>query len=134
MREIHGLDEPPVVLRALDPETQTPGFWDRNHGHIMEQAAGRLAARRARAVSMGDVLMSWSRLLIPSVAMAAGVLAFSLLSSVSGDDPAQLFGVEDMLHEAWSQGSTLPVVDVSVPQWEEAFVFAVERGPVERRR
>jgi hypothetical protein len=134
MKEFHGVDGPPVVLRALDPETAEPGFWEHNHRRIMERASGRLAIRRARAESMGEVLMSWSRLLIPTAAMAAGVLGFFLLGSATGDDLVPLFGVEDVLHEAWVQGSTLPVVNASDPRADEAFVFAVERVSMERLR
>ena len=123
--------EPPVVLRALDPETWDPGFWDRHHGAIMEQAAPRLAARRARSESMGDVLLSWSRLLVPSMAMAAGILGFLLLTPGLEEEGGVMFGVEDMLQEAWIQGSGLPVLSEMDRVGEDTFVFAVERVSME---
>lgn len=134
MKDSQHSNDPPVVLRAIDPATVDPDFWNRNHQRIMERAASRLADRRARNESVGDVLMSWSRLLVPSAAMAAGVLGFFLLGHAMDEDHGPLFGVEDVLHEAWVQGSALPVLNLAEPGVDDAFVFAVERLSMERVR
>jgi hypothetical protein len=80
-----------------------------------------------------DVLLSWSRLLVPSVAMAAGILGFLLLAPGVQKEEGGLFGVEEMLQDAWVQGSGLPVLSGLERLSDDAFVFAVERISMEVR-
>lgn len=83
MRLDDGLGQDPELaawLRSLDPGTEDPNYWLRFRSWVMETAAPELARRRLVAdVTVGDVLQSWSRTLVPTALLAAAVAGLALL-------------------------------------------------------
>lgn len=60
------------ALSALDPETYDSNYWFRFRGWVVSSAAGALARRRIPAeLTIGDVLTSWARMVVPTAAVAA---------------------------------------------------------------
>jgi hypothetical protein len=67
-------------LRTLDPAGEDVGYWLRFRDWVVESAAPELARRRMLAqVTMGEVLRSWSRTLVPTALLAAAVAGLALL-------------------------------------------------------
>jgi hypothetical protein len=85
------------ALAALDPATEDPNYWFRFRGWVMTGAGGELARRRLMAeLTVGDVLNSWSRTVVPTALLAAAMAGIMLVRS--GDDPtARHIGVEELL-------------------------------------
>jgi hypothetical protein len=68
------------ALSALDPATEDPNYWFRFRGWVMSGAARELARRRLMAdLTVGDVLTSWARTVVPTAVAAAAVAAFVLV-------------------------------------------------------
>lgn len=91
--------EPHVPLGEMDPGRHDPGYWARFHARVIE-AAGPALRRRAELsrITMGDVLLSWSRLLVPGTLVAAAAAGVLLLVPDLAEEPAPLLGFEEILH------------------------------------
>jgi hypothetical protein len=89
--------EPKLPLDELDPGSRDPRYWDRFHRTVMSAAAPGLAQRAARGPSLEDVLLSWSRLLVPTAVAAAALAGLFLVSEPGTGEPIVLAGVEEML-------------------------------------
>lgn len=78
-----GLEQDMILaeaLSALDPETYDPNYWFRFRGWVVSSAAGALARRRIPVeLTIGDVLTSWARMVVPTAAVAAAVAAVVLV-------------------------------------------------------
>ena len=75
-------------LAKLDPGSTEPGYWLRFHRDVMARAAGALAQRRLVArVTVADIVTSWSRMIVPTAALAAAMAGVMLLRS-SPEEPA----------------------------------------------
>lgn len=62
-------------LERLDPAVVDPAYWERFQARVMQRARPALAQRRREAmVTVGQVLHSWSRAVVP-MAMAATLMA-----------------------------------------------------------
>lgn len=87
------------ALRSLDPAGSDTTYWFRFHHRVMEMARGELARRRMMAeVTVGDVVASWGRALVPGAALAAMIAAFLMLQARAV--PVQTpVAVEDLLAE-----------------------------------
>lgn len=73
------------ALGSLDPANVDPNYWFRFHGQVMAGAGSELARRRMMAkLTVGDVLASWSRTLVPTALLAAAVAALILIRTGSG--------------------------------------------------
>ena len=87
------------ALRSLDPATDDPHYWLRFQSWVMAEAAPELARRRMiMELTVEDVLVSWSRAVLP-VAMAAAVAAIAFIRSPQAEVPvvATAVGVEELL-------------------------------------
>ena len=85
------------ALQSLDPATEDPNYWFRFRGWVMSGAARELAQRRLMAeLTIGEVMTSWARALVPTAALAAAVAAFVLLRAGT-PVPAQYVGLEELL-------------------------------------
>lgn len=72
------------TLSSLDPASVDPNYWFRFHGRVMAGAGTELARRRMMAgLTVGDVLASWSRTLVPTAMLAAAVAALMLIRTGS---------------------------------------------------
>lgn len=73
------------TLGSLDPANVEPNYWFRFHGRVMAGAGTELARRRMMAgLTVGEVLASWSRTLVPTAMLAAAVATLILIRTGSG--------------------------------------------------
>ena len=95
------------ALELLDPERSDPGYWMRFRSRVMRLAGPELARRRLMGEpSLPDVVMSWSRAVVPAAMLAAALAGIVLLRDHAVPQPATV-GVEELL-VAGVQGSTIP--------------------------
>lgn len=84
------------ALGSLDPASVDPNYWFRFHGQVMAGADRELARRRMMTrLTVGDVLASWSRTLVPTALLAAAVATLILIRTGSGslESPASADGL-----------------------------------------
>lgn len=84
------------TLGSLDPANVDPNYWFRFHGRVMAGAGTELARRRMMAgLTVGEVLASWSRTLVPTAMLAAAVATLILIRTGSGalESPATADGL-----------------------------------------
>lgn len=88
------------ALQVLDPASDDPNYWLRFRSWVMTEAADELARRRmVVALTVEDVLVSWSRAVLP-VAMAAAVAAIAFIRTPQAPiqaPEATAVGVEELL-------------------------------------
>ncbi len=104
IHEFDGADEPGLdrelraALSVLDPESRDPNYWLRFRWWVMSGAAGELARRRqAVSLTVGDVLESWARALLPTAALVAAVASMLLLRAEEPSNDFQPLVVEELL-------------------------------------
>jgi hypothetical protein len=82
---------------ALDPAMYDPNYWLRFRGWVMSNAATELGRRRLMTrLTVGDVMRSWARALVPTAVLAAaiaGVLTIRPPAVIQ----AQPIGLEEQL-------------------------------------
>ncbi len=109
------------ALQLIDPSSRDPNYWMRFRSWVMTGAAMELARRRVVArLTVGDVVNSWARALVPTALLAA-VLAGVLLWRSGMPVP---MSVEELLVSE-IEGETIPVL-ASPARAREAVIFAVE--------
>lgn len=103
MSELHDRSD----LTPLDPGFRDRGYWIRFHAGVMARAQEELSRRRrAREMSVPEVVFQWRRTLVPATLLAAALAGILLL----GEGPE-------------AQGFT-PVA------LEEALVVGLEGDPI----
>jgi hypothetical protein len=109
---------------SLDPASIDPNYWLRLRGWVMTGAARELARRRLMAqLTVGDVLTSWARTVVPTAVLAAALAGLLMLRST---EPAgtDFIGLEELLVSE-IPGETVPVL--LTPEGTEGVVaFAAE--------
>jgi hypothetical protein len=97
------------ALSVLDPARGDPNYWLRFRSWVMGGASRDLARRRLLArLTVGDVLQSWARALVPTAVLTA--LAAGVLLARSGAFAApQPMGVEELLVSE-IEGETIPMM------------------------
>jgi hypothetical protein len=109
------------ALFHLDPASQDPKYWLRFRTWVVNGASLELARRRMIAqMTVGDVVHSWARALVPTALLAAA-LAGILLWRVGSVQPMT---VEELLVSE-IQGETIPMM-ASPARSFEAVTFASE--------
>jgi hypothetical protein len=109
------------ALLLIDPASQDPKYWLRFRTWVMNGATLELARRRMVAqLTVGDVVHSWARALVPTALLAA-VLAGVMLWRVGSVPPMT---VEELLVSE-IQGETIPMM-ASPARTFEAVSFASE--------
>lgn len=117
-----------ALLRVMDPEHDSPGYWNRFREAVVERAAFELARRRSIArESVAAVLSGWSRSLIPVAAAAAVAAAFLVGSEVrhAGDAEPPL-ALEDVLAGEVEDGTPPAAIAGPAPANPVAFMALVE--------
>lgn len=106
------------ALSSLDPASRDPNYWLRFRWWVVSAAAAELARRRRQArLTVGDVLESWARALVPTAALVAALAGMLLMRSQTPVEWPPI-SVEDlMLSEV--EGNAIPI-DVA------ALTFAAE--------
>ena len=108
------------ALDVLDPAHEDANYWFRFRGWVMSEAARELARRRLIVeLTVGDVLTSWARTVVPTALLAAAMAGLMLMRTgdVSTQHP---IGVEELLVSEISS-ETVPVL---LSRDEPAFVVA----------
>jgi hypothetical protein len=97
-------------LESLDPGRGVPGYWEWFQARVMEEA-GPVLDRRLREAhpSVGQLVLSWGRFVVPS-ALAAATVAWMVASH---SPPASV------IHDAETRV-------ISADPWSDAFPVAVE--------
>jgi hypothetical protein len=109
------------ALFHIDPASEDPKYWLRFRTWVMNGATLELARRRMiTQMTVGDVVHSWARALVPTALLAA-VLAGILLWRVGSVLPMT---VEELLISE-IQGETIPMM-ASPARSFEAVTFASE--------
>ena len=97
------------ALRSLDPATQDPNYWFRFRGWVMTRATPELVRRRVIAgLTVGDVMSSWARAVVPTAVLAAALAGILLMRAEAGTDP-QPMGLEELLVSE-IPGETVPLL------------------------
>jgi len=106
------------ALSSLDPVNRDPNYWLRFRWWVVTAAAAELGRRRRQArLTVGDVLESWARALVPTAALVAALAGMLLMRSQPTVEWPPI-SVEDlMLSEV--EGNAIPI-DVA------ALTFAAE--------
>ena len=114
-----------IHIRDLDPAVADPGYWDRFRSRIMSRVVAELARRRTARTTVGDVLESWSRTLVP-LAAAAAAAALVMLWKGPTDDAPLTMEIEEAL--TWDlEDEVLPtLLGTEGPGEASAFIFASE--------
>ena len=85
------------ALDVLDPAHRDPNYWLRFRGWVLTGAARELARRRLIAeLTVGDVLASWARAVVPTAVLAA-VMAGMMLMRGEAVPAQRPIGVEELL-------------------------------------
>jgi hypothetical protein len=85
------------ALASLDPASQDPNYWLRFRSWVMSGAAAELARRRLMAqLTIGDVVQSWARTLVPTAVLTAAIAGLMLMRGGVFAPPRPI-GVEEML-------------------------------------
>lgn len=109
------------ALFQLDPASQDPNYWLRFRSWVMNGATLELARRRMMTqMTVGDVVHSWARALVPTALIAAAVAGILLWRFGS----APPMTVEELLVSE-IQGETIPMM-ASPARAFEAVTFASE--------
>lgn len=121
IRRIHGFDENEdlgrdtelaAALSSMDPASSDPNYWLRFRWWVMSGAAKELARRRvAVRLTVGDVLESWARALVPTAALVAALAGMLLLSEEPAANEWPPIAVEELLLSE-VEGNAVPI-DVS---------------------
>ena len=85
------------ALGALDPASDDPSYWFRFRSTVAMRAMGELSRRRRAELTVGDLVISWSRTLVPATALAAAAAGFLLMRSAPVVETP--LGVEEILSE-----------------------------------
>ena len=112
------------ALAHFDPEHQDPNYWYRFREWILENATGELARRRLiHELTVGDVMTSWARTVVPAALLAA-ILAALLLIRDQSLVPASPVGIEELLVSG-VEGQTIPAV-LAPSETSDPVAFASE--------
>lgn len=112
------------AFAALDPAADDPNYWLRFRGWVVGSAARELARRRLiTQLTVGDVMSSWARTLVPTAVLAAALAGILLVRSAESPAPPPLALEELLVTEI--PGETVPVL--LAPNGTEGVVaFAAE--------
>jgi len=110
-------------LSVLDPESADPNYWLRFRSWVMTNAAAELARRRLMAkLTIGDVMTSWARTVVPTAVLAAALAGLLLLRGQMGE--TLLPNTQEVLVSE-IEGVLLPV-DLAPMDLEGVVLFAAE--------
>jgi hypothetical protein len=108
------------ALAVFDPASRDPNYWVRFRSWVMSGAARELARRRVvERLTIGDVIESWARALVPTAALVAALAGLLLLRAEPVDELPPI-GVEELLVSE-IEGSTIPARIANVTFALEAF-------------
>jgi hypothetical protein len=108
------------ALASLDPASRDPNYWLRFRWWVMSAAGPELARRRREGLlTIGEVVESWARALVPTAALVAALAGLLLLRSEAAVDWPPI-GVEEVLLSE-VEGNTIPIDVASLTFAAEIF-------------
>jgi hypothetical protein len=110
------------VLEVVDPASRDPNYWFVFRDWVLRNASPELARRRILAdVTVGDVMTSWARTVVPTALLAAALAGIIMIKGQSARalPPVRL---EEIL-VADLEGPTIPV-DLALTEPGSAVAFA----------
>jgi hypothetical protein len=111
------------ALSVIDPARVDPNYWLRFRSWVMGAAARELARRRLMAqLTVGDVVQSWARTVVPTAVAAALIAGLLLIKGSTLGAPLPI-GVEELLVSE-IEGETIPMMLEA--EEAEAVAFASE--------
>ena len=124
-----------AALAVLDPASHDPNYWFRFRSWVMSGAARELSRRRLVArLTVGDVLESWARALVPTAALVAALadaeadhhrwVARAEALTLALDEARAQAGAARLAEVDGVLGTLLDLVAVEAG-WEMAFESAV---------
>ncbi|MGD8320758.1 MAG: hypothetical protein PVJ02_09895 [Gemmatimonadota bacterium] len=114
------------LLELVDPAARDPHYWLRFQNKVLKSASGELARRRLMAdLTVGEVLSSWARAVVPTAILAAVVAAMVLLHGQPVTAPMPT-SVEDLL-VAGLGDQTIPAALSSDEDGTSQVAFAGDR-------
>ena len=109
-------------LAVLDPDRSDPGYWYRLHRWILTAAAPELARRRrAVGATVGDVMLSWWRALMPAALAMALLAALMLFREWRGSTPVAYVDMSEALVEG-VEIPDMPSFEIAAPDGAIEFV------------
>ena len=103
------------LLAALDPDRADPGYWYRFHRWVVAAAAPELARRRrAAGATVGDVILSWRRTLVPAALVTVLLAATMLLRGRPGPAPVTYVDMTEVLAEGVEMPD-MPSFEIAAP-------------------
>lgn len=97
------------ALAALDPTSRDPNYWFRFRAWVLRSASRELARRRLMAqLTVGDVMESWARTVIPTAVLAAALAGVLLIRGATLSEPGPVTADELIVTEV--EGETLPMM------------------------
>lgn len=109
-----------AALSSLDPAKRDANYWFRFRWWVVSAAAAELARRRREvALTVGDVLESWARALVPTAALVAALAGLLLMRGQPPVDWPPISVEELMLSEV--EGNAIPIDVASLTFAAEIF-------------
>ena len=106
----------------LDPDRSDPGYWYRLPRWILTAAAPELARRRrAVGATVGDVMLSWWRALMPAALAMALLAALMLFRECRGSTPVAYVDMSEALVEG-VEIPDMPSFEIAAPDGAIEFV------------
>jgi hypothetical protein len=97
------------VLSVLDPAREDPNYWLRFRSWVLGAAAKELSRRRFMAqLTVGDVVQSWARAVVPTALVAALLAGVLLLRESTLSSPLPISVEELLVSEI--EGETIPMM------------------------
>jgi len=97
------------ALSVLDPAQGDPNYWLRFRSWVMGAAAKELSRRRLMAqLTVGDVVQSWARAVVPTALVAALLAGVLLLRESTLSSPLPISVEELLVSEI--EGETIPMM------------------------
>ncbi len=129
LRPVDGLGRDLEVaswLQVVDPASTDPNYWLRFQSWVLRNAAPELARRRLMTeLTMGDVLTSWARTVIPTAVLAAALAGMLLFRGHAAPTPVPL-GVEEVLVAALEGATIQATLAIASAEASSAVSFASE--------
>ena len=111
-------------LESVDPASADANYWLRFQSWVMKNSAPELARRRLMTeLTLGDVMTSWARAVIPTAVLAAALAGLILFRGEPAPAPMSV-GVEELLI-AGVEGATIPAT-LAADEGGSPIVFAAE--------
>lgn len=107
-----------AAFEVLDPALGDPRYWTRFRTRVLRRAAPELARRRLVSyVSVGDVVLSWARAVVPAAVLAAALAGVVLLKDRTPVPQPSTESIAELL----APGVNSPTIPAELQRTQVAF-------------